>query len=202
MFVGIAGFEALIESALRQAPAGGRPAPRTRRGDSRLVPKHASPGKGGRRPTWCSATRSTDRKRHQRPPAPLDPPLAPVTVPSPPGTEPPLAEEPMPQAALVRAVTSATYRHDVAPRMCAILLAVVGKGSRPGAHVRLLGAIVIGIALTAGPALAEEPAKPSPSFMDVVKESLVGDVYATPSRRQPLSAGHLRAPGSIQETAR
>jgi hypothetical protein len=35
-------LEALIESAQRQAPAGGRPAPRTRRGDSRPVPKRST----------------------------------------------------------------------------------------------------------------------------------------------------------------
>jgi hypothetical protein len=35
-------LEALIESALSQAPAAGRPAPRTRRGDSRPVPKPGS----------------------------------------------------------------------------------------------------------------------------------------------------------------
>jgi hypothetical protein len=35
-------LEALIESALRQAPAGGRPAPRTRRDDTRPVPKPGS----------------------------------------------------------------------------------------------------------------------------------------------------------------
>ena len=45
-------LEALIESALNQAPAG-RPAPRTRQGDSRPVPKRrdTTPGRGRRQAT-------------------------------------------------------------------------------------------------------------------------------------------------------
>jgi hypothetical protein len=55
--------------------------------------------------------------------------------------------------------------------------------------MRMLAAIVIGITLTASPALARSSTPGSYSLRDTIGESLFGDVYAEPSRWQPLSAG-------------
>jgi hypothetical protein len=56
-------------------------------------------------------------------------------------------------------------------------------------RLRMVPAVVVGIALMAGPARAQESGQPPTSFLNVMKESLFGDVYATPSKWQPLSAG-------------
>jgi hypothetical protein len=55
--------------------------------------------------------------------------------------------------------------------------------------MRLLAAVVVGIALTASPALAQSPGQAPTGVLDVMGQSLFGDVYAEPSRWQPLSAG-------------
>ena len=64
-----------------------------------------------------------------------------------------------------------------------------------GAIMRMLVAIALGIALTASPALAQSSKPASYSLLDVIGESLFGDVYAEPSRWQPLSVGSLFTEG-------
>ena len=56
-------------------------------------------------------------------------------------------------------------------------------------------AIVVGIMLTASPALAQTPTPKSYSLLDTIGESMFGDVYAEPSRWQPLSAGSFFTEG-------
>ncbi len=48
-------------------------------------------------------------------------------------------------------------------------------------------AIVIGIVLMSSPALAQESKESSPGFLGALRESLLGDVYAEPSKWQPLT---------------
>ena len=61
--------------------------------------------------------------------------------------------------------------------------------------MKRLALVVIGIAFMFSPALAQESKPSSLSFFDVVRESLFGDVYATPSQWQPLTAGGLFSEG-------
>jgi hypothetical protein len=61
--------------------------------------------------------------------------------------------------------------------------------------MRILAAAVVGIALAVSPALAQESKQAPPSFLDTIGESLFGDVYAEPSRWQPLSAGSFFTEG-------
>jgi hypothetical protein len=61
--------------------------------------------------------------------------------------------------------------------------------------MRILAAAVVGIALTVSPALAQESKQAPRSFLDTIGESLFGDVYAEPSRWQPLSAGSFFTEG-------
>jgi hypothetical protein len=63
--------------------------------------------------------------------------------------------------------------------------------------MRVITAIVVGIMLTASPALSQTPT-PTPksySLLDTIGESMFGDVYAEPSRWQPLSAGSFFTEG-------
>jgi hypothetical protein len=55
--------------------------------------------------------------------------------------------------------------------------------------MRRVAAVLIGIALMSGPALAQESKPSSPGFLDIIRESLFGDVYAEPSKWQPLTLG-------------
>jgi len=61
--------------------------------------------------------------------------------------------------------------------------------------MRMLAAIVVGIVLSASPALAQPPKPTSYTLLDTVSESLFGDVYAEPSKWQPLSAGTFFSEG-------
>ena len=61
--------------------------------------------------------------------------------------------------------------------------------------MKRLALVVIGIAFMFSPALAQESKPSSLSFFDVARESLFGDVYATPSQWQPLTAGSLFSEG-------
>src|SRR5262245_64110364 len=61
--------------------------------------------------------------------------------------------------------------------------------------MRTLAAVVVGVMLTSSPALAQTSKPTSYSFLDTTKESLFGDVYAEPSRWQPLSAGGFFSEG-------
>src|SRR5262245_27774803 len=61
--------------------------------------------------------------------------------------------------------------------------------------MRTLAAVVIGLVLTASPALAQPPRPATTGFLDTVGQSLFGDVYAEPSRWQPLSAGTFFSEG-------
>jgi Putative MetA-pathway of phenol degradation len=61
--------------------------------------------------------------------------------------------------------------------------------------VKILSAIVIGMVLTASPALAQSSRPESYTLLDATRESLFGDVYAEPSRWQPLSAGTFFSEG-------
>jgi len=67
--------------------------------------------------------------------------------------------------------------------------------------MRTLAAVVVGIMLTSSPALAQTSKPTSYSFLDTTKESLFGDVYAEPSRWQPLSAGTFFTEGWKQPWA-
>jgi hypothetical protein len=58
---------------------------------------------------------------------------------------------------------------------------------------RVVAAVVIGVALMAGPALAQEQS--SPGFLGSIRESLLGDVYAEPSKWQPLTVGSFFTEG-------
>jgi hypothetical protein len=58
--------------------------------------------------------------------------------------------------------------------------------------MRMLAAIVVGIVLSASPALAQAPKPTSYTLLDTVSDSLFGDVYAEPSKWQTLSAGTFR----------
>jgi hypothetical protein len=49
--------------------------------------------------------------------------------------------------------------------------------------------VVLGIMLAVTPAVAQESRPPSSGVMDTISQSLFGDVYAEPSRWQPLSVG-------------
>ena len=61
--------------------------------------------------------------------------------------------------------------------------------------MRMPAAIVVGIVLTASPALAQPPKPTSYTLLDTIGESLFGDVYAEPSKWQPLSAGSFFSEG-------
>src|SRR5215831_11322495 len=67
--------------------------------------------------------------------------------------------------------------------------------------MRTLAAVVVGIMLTSSAALAQTSKPTSYSFLDTTKESLFGDVYAEPSRWQPLSAGTFFTEGWKQPWA-
>lgn len=60
---------------------------------------------------------------------------------------------------------------------------------------KVVAAVVIAVVLTASPALAQSTTPTSYSLMDVISESLFGDVYAEPSKWQPLSAGTFFSEG-------
>jgi hypothetical protein len=53
--------------------------------------------------------------------------------------------------------------------------------------MKILVTAVLGIALMASPALAQESKPPSYSLLDTIGQSMFGDVYSDPSKWQPLS---------------
>ncbi len=61
--------------------------------------------------------------------------------------------------------------------------------------MRIVSAIVIVVALTASPVLAQAPSPAPPGILETMRQSLFGDVYAEPSRWQPLSAGGFFSEG-------
>ena len=61
--------------------------------------------------------------------------------------------------------------------------------------MRTFAAIVVAVALTASSALAQPPTPASYTLLDTISESLFGDVYAEPSKWQPLSAGTFFSEG-------
>lgn len=61
--------------------------------------------------------------------------------------------------------------------------------------MRMLAAVVVGIALTASPVFAQSPSPPPTGVFETMGQSLFGDVYAEPSRWQPLSAGGFFSEG-------
>jgi hypothetical protein len=54
--------------------------------------------------------------------------------------------------------------------------------------MRTCAAIVVAVVLTASSALAQSPTPASYTLLDTISESLLGDVYAEPSKWQPLPA--------------
>lgn len=60
---------------------------------------------------------------------------------------------------------------------------------------RIAALVVLGIALMSGPAPAQQAGQPTLGLLDAARESLFGDVYAEPSKWQPLSAGTFFSEG-------
>ncbi len=61
--------------------------------------------------------------------------------------------------------------------------------------MKRFAAVVIGIALMSSPALGQESKQSSPGVLDTMRQSLFGDVYAEPSKWQPLSVGSFFSEG-------
>src|SRR5262252_8070951 len=53
--------------------------------------------------------------------------------------------------------------------------------------MRMLAALLAAVAVTAGPAVAQESKQASSSVLGTIGQSLFGDVYAEPSTWQPLT---------------